>query len=589
MCGILVAFNKKEKIDDSACRRAFSNLTWRGPDSSFSFVWEDRLFYGQSILSITGEPIGAKGSHLESKSGRYHLLFNGEIYNFMSLKKRFLDNLPDFDLRYGTDTEVLVNLHEVLTPEQVQTQLDGMFSYVIFDSLERRIFISRDVQGEKSLFIYEDSNWLVISSEIKPIITLVSDISIDCQALRDYFRTRHLMLFERTVYRGIRNLMPGSSETFDIDSFEWSATQGLKLKDWIDPQRYKDNMNRSTESLIDELDEILNKCTSEMVPNERKYAVVVSGGVDSSLLAHYFVTNHRPDKLIAVNHVGKDLISCDLKGFESILGQKIETIEIDMPTYSREINRCQMVCGGPLYSHSFVPQSIQSARVQASGCRVLIGGEGGDEYFGGYDAYLKCIGTNGVFSPSPYTTYRSPRVIFSEDDPALLEKDLKHIWTESLNTYSFVENEQERILLAAMFCDAAYQLSAVGLRGADFMSMMWSVETRSVYVRKPIVQFALNLPLQLKVDIKGREEPLLRTKPLLKKLFLRYFPKELLVEKQGFSGFPNESALYLGVPSDYKAVRQLKIEKESLSAASRDRDSVWKLINVEYFLRDTCF
>jgi asparagine synthase (glutamine-hydrolysing) len=507
----------------------------------------------------------------------------------MSLKKRFLDNLPDFDLRYGTDTEVLVNLHEVLTPEQVQTQLDGMFSYVIFDSLERRIFISRDVQGEKSLFIYEDSNWLVISSEIKPIITLVSDISIDCQALRDYFRTRHLMLFERTVYRGIRNLMPGSSETFDIDSFEWSATQGLKLKDWIDPQRYKDNMNRSTESLIDELDEILNKCTSEMVPNERKYAVVVSGGVDSSLLAHYFVTNHRPDKLIAVNHVGKDLISCDLKGFESILGQKIETIEIDMPTYSREINRCQMVCGGPLYSHSFVPQSIQSARVQASGCRVLIGGEGGDEYFGGYDAYLKCIGTNGVFSPSPYTTYRSPRVIFSEDDPALLEKDLKHIWTESLNTYSFVENEQERILLAAMFCDAAYQLSAVGLRGADFMSMMWSVETRSVYVRKPIVQFALNLPLQLKVDIKGREEPLLRTKPLLKKLFLRYFPKELLVEKQGFSGFPNESALYLGVPSDYKAVRQLKIEKESLSAALRDRDSVWKLINVEYFLRDTCF
>jgi hypothetical protein len=121
------------------------------------------------------------------------------------------------------------------------------------------------------------------------------------------------------------------------------------------------------------------------------------------------------------------------------------------------------------------------------------------------------------------------------------------------------------------------------------MSMMWSVETRSVYVRKPIVQFALNLPLQLKVDIKGREEPLLRTKPLLKKLFLRYFPKELLVEKQGFSGFPNESALYLGVPSDYKAVRQLKIEKESLSAALRDRDSVWKLINVEYFLRDTCF
>jgi asparagine synthase (glutamine-hydrolysing) len=589
MCGIFVAFNKSEKIDGSACRRAFSNLTWRGPDSSFSFEWEDRLFYGQTILSITGEPIGAKGSHLKSKSGNYHLVFNGEIYNFLPLKKQFLDNLPDFDLRYGTDTEVLVNLHEVLTPEQVQSQLDGMFSYVVFDFLKRKIFISRDVQGEKSLFIYEDSNWLVISSEIKPITTLVPDISIDYQALRDYFRTRHLMLSDRTVYRGIRNLMPGHLETFDLDSFKWSSTQRLMLKDWIDPQRYRDNMGRSTESLVDELDDILNQCTSEMVPKERKYAVVVSGGVDSSLLAHYFVTNHKPDKLIAVNHVGKDLISCDLTGFKSILGRNIETIEIDMPTYSKEISRCQSVCGGPLYSHSFVPQSIQSARVQASGCCVLIGGEGADELFGGYDSYLRCIGTNGAFSPSPYTTHRSSKVIFSEDDPALLEKDLKHIWTESLKAYSFVENEQERTLLAAMYCDAAYQLPAVGLRGADFMSMMWSIETRSVYVRKPIVQFALNLPLQLKVDIKGREEPLLRTKPLLKKLFLRYFPKELLVEKQGFSGFPNESALYLGAPIDYKTIRQLKIKKDSLPAALRDRDSVWKLINVECFLRGTSF
>lgn len=586
MCGILVAFNKKEEIDISACNRALSILSWRGPDLSSSFVWEARLFFGQTILSITGNPIGGKGSHLSSRSGRYHGLLNGEIYNYRTLHKQFLNRQGDFALQYGNDTEVLVNLHDVLDASSVQAQLDGMFAYVVFDSLKRELYVSRDVQGEKSLFVYEDSTWLVISSEIRPILSLVPGISLDRQALRDYFRTRHLMLLERTVYSGIRNLMPGQLRSFDLDSHQWSVENLLRLQDWIDPQRVRDNAERSFNSLADELDEIIIRCVSEMIPKGRRYAVVVSGGVDSSLLAHYFVSNHNPDMLIAVNHEGKDLISCDLSGFERSLGRKIELVRIDAADYAAQINLCQRVCGGPLYSHSFVPQSIQSARVRANGCRVLVGGEGPDEYFGGYVAYLECLRTNSRFSPSPYTKCQVPLFTFSEDRPELFEQVLEEIWIEALEAYSFVEDEEEQIIQAMTFCDAAYQLPGVGLRGADLMSMMWSVETRSVYVRKPIVQFALNLPGKMKVDSSDTRNHLLKTKPLLKNLFLRYYPKELLFEKQGFSGFPNESARYLGNFSDYQAMDYLGITDGSIEAGLGDRDSAWKLINVEYFLRD---
>src|SRR5439155_10711282 len=142
--------------------------------------------------------------------------------------------------RYGTDTEALVNLHEVLAPANVPPALDGMFAYALFDESARQLHLARDVQGEKSLYVYEDTRQIVVASEIRAIRALVPGIGVDPQALRDYFRTRHLMLFERTIYDGIREVAPGRLETLDLDTGKWSETQAVRLRDWIDPQRMGD-------------------------------------------------------------------------------------------------------------------------------------------------------------------------------------------------------------------------------------------------------------------------------------------------------------------------------------------------------------
>ena len=139
--------------------------------------------------------------------------------------------------------------------------------------------------------------------------------------------------------------------------------------------------------------------------------------------------------------------------------------------------------------------------------------------------------------------------------------------------------------MAMMYCDAFYQLSSVGLRGSDLMSMMWSVETRSVLVRRPVVEFALNLPLWAKVDPQPDVPAVRKTKSILKHLFLRRFPAELLLEKQGFAGFPNESASYLGDLADYLALEVLGIQPESVTDGRLGRAAAWKLTNIEYFLR----
>ena len=585
MCGILIALAKTGQLEPPACRRALAAMYWRGPDRTCSHVWEDRLFLGQTTLSITGNlPAGVDG-HRRLPSERYEVLYNGEIYNFQDLEERFLRSHPRRVPCDGTDTEVLANLHEVLAPHAIPPLLDGMYAYVVFDAHARQLHLARDVQGEKSLYIYEDAQWVVIASEIRAIQVLVPDITVDPQALRDYFRTRHLMLFDRTIYHGIRQLQPGRLETLDLDSFQWSEAHTMRLRDWIDPQRLFDNSQRSIDSLADELDGLLSRCVQEMIPRGRRYAAVLSGGIDSSLLTRYLVAYGNPDVLVAVNHLGKDRISTDLSGFERVLGRTIDIVQVDPVMYAAELGRCQRVCGAPLHSHAFVGQALQSARVRAAGCRVLFGGDGADELFGGYEAYAQRHDARSRFSPSPYTAHQEPLIEFEADWPERMQQGLAQAWSDALEAYACIASPSERTMLAMMYCDAVYQLPDVGLRGADLMSMMWSVETRSVYLRRPIVQFALNLPAMMKTDLAAPPPYALRAKALLKRLFLRSYPRALVVQKQGFAGFPNESAASLGDPADYLALPFLGISLDSVRSGWTDRATAWKLINTEYFLR----
>jgi asparagine synthase (glutamine-hydrolysing) len=581
MCGILTVVAKAGPLDLRACRRGLSRLSWRGPDRCVPSVWNERVFLGQTVLSLTGDVTNADDHYVESQSGRYAIAFNGEIYNFRELAARWLGDRITLTPE-TTDTEVLVNLHDVLGPGEIPAHLDGMYAYTVLDRHARHLYVARDVQGEKSVFIHDGTDQVIVASEIPAILSLVRDMPLDVQALRDYFRTRHFMLFDRTAYRGIRQILPGRVERFDLDSGDWTVVAHRRLRDWIDPARHEANERRSLDDLADELDALLERCVAEMLPARQKFAVVVSGGVDSSLLASYIVPRGNPTTLVAVDHIGKDLISSDLSGFERVLRRPIDVLHVNEVPYAAEIVRCQQTCGGPLPAHSFVPQALQSAHVRNTGCRIMFGGEAGDELFGGYDAYLNVSGASGRFSPSPYLSHSEPEVRFERDCPERVQTDLADAWTDSVDAYAHVADESDRGVLAAAYGDAAYQLPPVGLRGADLMSMMWSLEARTVLLRRPIASFALNLPAWAKVD-RGAADPNLRTKVLLKKLFLRKYPAGLLMKKQGFAGFPNESAAYLGDRDDYLAYDVLGIHRDNGAALSRAAD--WKLANVEYFLR----
>ena len=134
-----------------------------------------------------------------------------------------------------------------------------------------------------------------------------------------------------------------------------------------------------------------------------------------------------------------------------------------------------------------------------------------------------------------------------------------------------------------MLMDSTIQLTSNGLRGCDLMSMYYSVESRSVFLRKEIVKFALNLPLEFKINLK--QNNVMITKNLLKKVFLKYFPYQLVLKKQGFAGFPNEMVNFLGPFENYIIKDLFKIYNFNEAITNVDRATAWKIYNTELYLR----
>jgi len=135
-----------------------------------------------------------------------------------------------------------------------------------------------------------------------------------------------------------------------------------------------------------------------------------------------------------------------------------------------------------------------------------------------------------------------------------------------------------------MLNDSSIQLSSVGLRGCDLMFMNYSIESRSLFLRKDVIKFALNLPLKFKINLDKKDK--LGTKIILKKLFIKYFSKKLLLPKQGFSGFPNETKKRLGDSKKFKINKIIKKNKKiDFMKLLKNKEIEWKITNLEYFLR----
>lgn len=582
MCGILVAYSKKGKLDTKSCEKASEKIFSRGPDYNFSrFKLNQALYLSQTVLSITGNP-NQNLNYTNSNSGKFEILFNGEIYNFKSLQKEMLDKNGLFNYS-GTDTETLVNLHEVESAPSIFKNLEGMFSYILFNNNNKTITIARDMIGEKVLYKYEDEDLLVISSQIAPILTISKNIKIDSSFIKEYFHTRHLLTTKKTIYKNLTMIEPGTLLNFDTAKHTTKIISEKKLSSLVNIEKIIKNKEKSSYETL--LETQAFSSAAKLISPDINYFSVISGGIDSSLVSKLLneYSELKPN-LICLQFPGKDLVAEDVLKFNAFFESEINIKVVSEDLFKESFDECYESICMPLPTHSFISQAILAREVKKLGSKIIITGDGGDEFFGGYEFYksLKLFSSIPKSNPSIYSGVVKSNLEFNNWSNERLINESDKLWKDATSIYEGL-NPNEITLQSILMLDSIVQLESVGIRASDTMSMMSSVESRGFFLTKNIMEFALNLSIDKKIII-DKEDGENITRPFMKELFTNKFNKSLLKPKQGFSGYPNESIREF-VDKDYKLTNDyLEIKNFNNSFLEKDTALEWKYINCEYYL-----
>lgn len=370
MCGIagIVYFNRK--ADNASIRQMTDCIAHRGPDSDGFFV-DDNVALGFRRLSII-DLSSAANQPLSDATGRFHLIFNGELYNFKDVKRK----ITDHQFRTTGDTEVLVEAYARWGIDSLK-HFKGMFGFAIYDSVQKELCIVRDRMGVKPVYVYSDDECFIFASEVRSIMKsglMLPSLNID--ALGDYLSFQSVSSPD-TLITGIRQLEAGHCIRIRGNSVEiskyWSITNRDREYDFSDKKR----VHRKIRDLLAE--SVRSRLISD-VP----IGAFLSGGIDSSAIVGLMaeVTNSRPNTF----NISFDEKEFDESVHANLVAKQFNSVHqriLMKPTAMLdELQNALNALDSP--SGDGVNTYVVSKAVKSAGLTVALSGIGGDELFAGY-------------------------------------------------------------------------------------------------------------------------------------------------------------------------------------------------------------
>ena len=231
MCGFYCIISNN-KIDLESSKKSLNLIKHWGPDSQKYYLNEKQnIFFGFNRLSILDLSKKADQPMNDEESKRI-IVFNGEIYNHAEIRKFLISK--NYAFKTTSDTEVILKAYDHWGDDFIK-KLEGMFSFVIFDSLKNYIFFARDRTGEKPLYYSSNFTNFYISSEIKPIHKDSNITNISKDALNHYFEIGYTPS-HTSMLEGIKKLQPGHMAKLDLDSFKLKITKYWEIEKKISKQ-----------------------------------------------------------------------------------------------------------------------------------------------------------------------------------------------------------------------------------------------------------------------------------------------------------------------------------------------------------------
>jgi asparagine synthase (glutamine-hydrolysing) len=561
MCGI-AGFVSFAGHDPAAARarvqRMGDILFHRGPDEEGFFV-DDRAALAHRRLAI----IDVKSGHqpMADVDGLVQIVFNGEIYNFLEVRREL--ELSGHRFRTNSDTEVILMAY-IQWGERCVERLNGMFAFAIWDARKGTLLLARDRVGKKPLYYVRTGTALVFASELKALrASGLCPTTIDPESLDCYFTFGYVPA-PRTIYKEVRKLRPAHWLMASNDGHK--EVQYWKLS-------YASTPTRSLQEATEECEALLDDAVRRRMVSEVPLGAFLSGGLDSSLVVSSMTKNaHRP---VLTNSIGFQDRNFNELPLAAAIARHLQTDHHEFvvePKASDVLEKIAWHFDEPMADSSAVPTWYVCEMARRT-VTVALSGDGGDETFGGYTfryvphmveskvrsaipVALRTLifGTLGAgwpgsaWLPRPLRLktifenlavgdaeafYRDLAWLRSEAREALYSADFRKTLKgftpfETVHPY-YAHNDAPDALGRSQFADIHFYMTDDVLVKVDRMSMAHSLEVRSPLLDYRLIEFAASLPPELK--IKGR-----RGKVVLNELASRRLPEKILNQpKRGFS------------------------------------------------------
>jgi asparagine synthase (glutamine-hydrolysing) len=542
MCGItgIWSLTPIQRNDTEAITR---KLAHRGPDAQSVFLNSDQsIALGHRRLSVI-DLSNVANQPMVSANGRFVIVFNGEIYNYVALRNELSKHGIQF--KTASDTEVLLAGFEKWGTS-VMNRLEGMFAFAILDQIANKIFLARDRIGKKPLYYYSSDQVFVFASEPKAILAYPKCCAqLNQNALFEFLHVGYIPE-PLTAWQSLSKLPSGTwAEVSAPDKIEvhryWSLEGSTKIE-----------IQQSEQGVITQFHDLLKEAVSKRLQSDVPLGALLSGGTDSSLICA--VANQLLDGRLKTFNVGFDDQKFDERDYAQRVANKLGTEHHSFTLSSKDalnyMEEYLIHFDEPFADTSAIPTLMVSEKTREQ-VTVALTGDGGDELFLGYGSYqwaerLNTWGTIGsLLSPvlqklplpiskagemfSDLTAKRQH--LFSVEQGFFSQAELRKIAKLDFTPFTYAEVSYLHKTPAerqALF-DLNYYLKDDLLVKVDRASMRYGLECRCPLLDHKLVEFAVALPVQFKLRAGTR-------KYLPKKLLEDYLPGDLIHRpKWGFS------------------------------------------------------
>lgn len=382
MCGIVGICSAAPIANRAWLAIGRDAMTHRGPnDAGEWWSGDGRVGLAHRRLSIIDlSPAGHQP--MLDVSGDLAIVFNGEIYNFVELRNRLVGLGASF--RSQSDTEVVLEAYRHWGTDCLR-QLNGMFAFAIHDIGRRAVFLARDRAGEKPLFYRHDGDTVRFASELKALLAdstvprRIDPGALDCYLAMGYAPG------DLCILQGFNKLPPAHAMEFDL------RTGAAKVWQYWQLPEYTDGEGVNEVDLLDELETLFEDAVRKQLMADVPVGVLLSGGVDSSLITAFAARATRQVKTFTIRFPGHGAL--DETEHARLIARHFDTEHIELeaqPASAEMLHTLARQFDEPMVDSSMIPTCLVSGLVRQH-CTVALGGDGGDELFGGYGHHSRLL------------------------------------------------------------------------------------------------------------------------------------------------------------------------------------------------------